>query len=1539
MDVQFSQGLDYGKSGTYRLASKKENKFAGGKNIAPDIAALESLRKILDNKNVDKNKIQNFTSLMSNSSQLRSMNMQILSQAFKYYDTIPANKLKEYKLDKENFSYSRIKNYIDAVLPDRESYEGVSRSEKYTEEELEIIRLRLSATFFRYIKSILRVKYTLDKEISVANGMDFYPDPEGEDPIDLNAVDNVAVFLEKNIYDNETSFTYKIAAKRGTLTKFVIIKPQKDGDNDEDCFHGHYFQSLVDFIIQAVSNDMTVEEIKIYLNTDNNFVSNEDIAMIFHSLNMSNYLDEDGYLLDLSEQDEHDIVAYFNYINSELTKTEKQDNEDSEDFEEEKYEQNFSNYNILNNYYNGWNKNIEEEGDKELSKLEDIIFIQQELKRVDDQEYTEEQDCKFSKIKILTTVMAYSPKMEGKEVNPYFGLKIFDMAVPTKYCPYICYNDENNKSHPKVFIGEKSEDRPNYSDTIINSAETSKPDTIYIRLWLGDLVNKNAKMNESNQDSFFTVEWSLDKNEFALPSPVTSDECEEDDECDAEDFVQKSKRKALERVIQTFPFLNFSHGKEKRISGEFDIYNFQYEESTFLDIILNRKIINNYFYSAENKQPLAFKKRLEIKYFPLLSEEKRRKHTKWRKEYKKSYDVSFNITSRTTITDDIYEIYDPKTDTYSKQNISKNVPYIHIAVGEANNRQTLKDFIYLFKLALLYYNRNKDSLKLVYEDIIPELRLLPNLLAKNSIKIDKKIESITDITKRGDGKIKREAKLKFLKQRAPEVIKKGYPRSCLCNVQPIIIDDEDYEIWRNKKFDSKGTPRQILEFPNTGEKKFNFVCPNDEDPHPGVKPNKNYGKKGELPYSVCCYKSSHMELTNTSYSNYLKGIPPSKEGAKAESKISTNKILRPERIGSLPASVEELLSNYEGHFGELIRYGTIYSTNSLLHCLCIAIDDTKYANFETYEEKEEYVIKIRKYLVKVTNPYLMKQEMYDYTEEEIMNSMADNKVFLDPSSYYRAIEEAFGINIYAFSPPELGALGEETGIMAVPRHKIFHSRNIRTDRPTMVVIRTWGSESDRLEYPKCELICDFNPKDRLITKLFGEDMTKICHKTLMNVVKTITFELNMITERVPYGNLYYKLNINSIVNLKPYSQFIDNYGKMRAINFYNDGELMTVVVYPCQPENLPHDENIYSIDYQKCFDIFGNNVKAASYKGDLINGFWYPIFGLDYGIYIPVNPFYSEEEYFPGQPNPIISNEKTVTGRMGKMRRDLNIVIQIIEYIYEVTKLHGRLDIQQFAELYFTIDDFEGDSAFYYDFSKIGHVLPKFLKKGKKIPILDIIGQISTLAPTFIKNKKIVLYNADFADKIITTLNKYIKFKITESAEPRRVIQGFYQKESDYIQHPHSRVFVDLNALNSWLNSLSTTNDYERFYTIKEQVSTKFADNREPYLFINEEGKVYLIQGVQGGHLRKALAVSLAYIEAGFNIGYYVEDPDRLLAHKIYAINNNNSLVLVKDNSRGAYRYGELLYYGSVKEYSLRKNRRYAAMLDLLQDMGNEEEE
>ena len=114
----------------------------------PDEIALKKLLKLLDKPGLNQRDRYGYVGLMRQADQIRFMNMPVLAEVLLYMHNV-GNEVTE-----ANFSYNAISPYITRLLPRREILEGGMRPKEIPEDELQIMRLRMAATFLRYIRYV-----------------------------------------------------------------------------------------------------------------------------------------------------------------------------------------------------------------------------------------------------------------------------------------------------------------------------------------------------------------------------------------------------------------------------------------------------------------------------------------------------------------------------------------------------------------------------------------------------------------------------------------------------------------------------------------------------------------------------------------------------------------------------------------------------------------------------------------------------------------------------------------------------------------------------------------------------------------------------------------------------------------------------------------------------------------------------------------------------------------------------------------------------------------------------------------------------------------------------------------------------------------------------------------------------------------------------------------------------------------------------------------------------------------------------------------
>ena len=620
------------------------------------------------------------------------------------------------------------------------------------------------------------------------------------------------------------------------------------------------------------------------------------------------------------------------------------------------------------------------------------------------------------------------------------------------------------------------------------------------------------------------------------------------------------------------------------------------------------------------------------------------------------------------------------------------------------------------------------------------------------------------------------------------------------------------------------------------------------------------------------------------------------------------------------------MQRYSDEHVEMVRYGVIYSTNSLIHCICVAIDDPNYIALTTVIARENYVTRIRQHILGTVLPGLMKQEMYDYADSEILFLLGDNGTFLDPSLFYRAIEETFQINIYIFTDSSTKQGVEEGVEMDIPRFNIFHSRPLRLERPTVVLMKTMGAESDVLEHAHCELIVDYDLENKQVMKLFGPAMTEVCHTTLQETIRTITWEPQANNQLDAQANIYYYIDHLNLFQVPGVSQYIDKNGKMRALTVQLPDRQMTIATIPSQPENLPVSTNFVPVPAEIALTMLGQPHSVTRNAQGQVDGMWFSILSIANGEYVPIVPTPGYDNLPLGPPNPLISRGTNVTTRLSKLKRTLDIIREIVRWLYELTKMTVDVTPEYFALNYLVMNtEPVEDSAEYYDLSNVPRQFPSVGTPD------DGIAQLEPLAPTLFNGGRVVMYSPEFADRIIKMLKDYNNLILGTIPNPPSYIDNYYTKATDFTPYPNTNIFINQRELDSWLKSLSSSQNYEHNFSIRKRIEPAMSAIEYPFFYEDVDNKIYLIQNVLGGSISKAVAVASTWKQLRVNIGFTNAVPAEVLNnYMLYGLSPSSNMIPIEDHTGGQDDFLRILYYGSAEDKTLGRESRYAAILEML---------
>jgi len=1349
-------------------------------------------------------------------------------------------------------------------------------------------------------------------------------------------------------YDNDVTLTYKWANYFNIPVNLLIIRDRTPKDADIVSGSSKYIFENVNTIIETMSSkNVSFADIYAYLAKYNSLIQSNytNIIMLVYRMEREKALNAILNVVNTNPA--------FNEIRNDLYGTKKNLTNDGRAKLEQLYKNNYSywvdnevisnvvdklnniereiepdttpnlhNFDAVLRMYDPWINNFKNNLAIDQSRYRTIDNTQFQLQAID-----RENPLYLTPVVVNSVTQAFSPTILDKNNRPRAvtvddGLDIFDKIAVSKYIPFAKYIDGTGHPLYRLYVGDKIENEPNYNLTVIPNNESLEHNTIYLNLWLGN-PDRDATytLKNSPQEAFFIVEYDLINNHLTIKSWINANQ---------KKHLVHDEHIAFQRVQSAFTNIDLGEGTEIKVGGNFNLYgevndnvinDITFDETSFVDMVLLRNIMNVYLYIEENTNAFAFKKRLDVHYRSSFSDIMESTTDITEANIVNSASVSLTIIPRITTEDTVYVV----------NGINRVAPrgmhYLHVNITQAESREVVGKFINIFRLLMKYYFANRAP---VYEDYLHRLPQIAILSVEANQPKRTHLSEVTMGAVNTTQYAKNNDKITALKEKAGDLYIEKMATKCQKNAQPLIIDESEVEAWQNKLV--FGRPRQILRFPRENSR-WIFVCDSDSTPYIGVKKN-DLSNRDKYPYVPCCYVKD--QSNNKKYLGYLNGvIPEINTGAKASKTINTFKMLSPNRTAAIPPSIESILRQYAPDAVAMRRYGVPYGTNSLIHCICVAIDDPNYLErMKDDDALTDYVNDIRTSISGKINLLVLKQEMYDYSVEEILTLLDDNDIFLDPYIFFRALEEAYKINLYVFKSPRSGK-EIDTGEIEIPRYKIFHSHLLRPERPTVIIIKINEDKVGGMSH--CELIVDYDDQNHQVVKLFGESMTAICHKTLTDTLSTVTWNVNDYGNLEAHSNMYSVIDHSKIYPFHPIYQHLDLYGKLRALVYdLGNGKQMSVSTLPTVPENIP---TIPDIDHlpRAVLDVvvqyLGTPSGITRNAEGLIDGLWYKLADITFAEYILVAP-----KLYPlldsvelGPANPLESTGANITARIRKLKRDLNIIVQLLKWLYDIENVNRdtHIDSDVFVQKYMQKSSREiADSATFYKLGGIPRRLPQVNT------VQEALDTLWPLAPTlFARNSngvvKVVLYDIIFVDRIVKMLRDYSSLNNGLRLTPSAFLHDYYSNEDDFTVVPFSKIFLNEKDLNAWLSLNKNTKNYNQTFNIRRVVDRSLSSTLEPYIYEEASGRIYLIQNVVGGKLESALAVANIWEQNKINMGAHFPPLNVVLVHIVYGISQESTIIPLYDKTAGSDVYLKVLYYGSEGDYMANRDY-YAAMLELL---------
>ncbi len=325
-----------------------------------------------------------------------------------------------------------------------------------------------------------------------------------------------------------------------------------------------------------------------------------------------------------------------------------------------------------------------------------------------------------------------------------------------------------------------------------------------------------------------------------------------------------------------------------------------------------------------------------------------------------------------------------------------------------------------------------------------------------SLNARKSIKSVAN-TKSG-------SKIDELRKRLPELFANNYTREC--HNLPIMLDTEE----EAEEYREMG--RLVIKYPLHGKYSRWYTSASD-DLYVGLKLNR-LSNKNKFRYIVNCYSSNHYENPGRETYIYYRGDSGAKKESAAD--LITLRILPLGRRGPLPIAmtVEHGLDGYS-------RLGT---GGPFVDCIAYALG----VNAKKFPKLVRKGIKHG--LLNV-----VRQEMWDKSDEEILDGMYDN---LDGTKYYRLFEEVYECNILLV---EIGHRGKYT--VSIPSHKGKYLWEPRKGK--YVVVMKNGKKLYEDHLISYELVVKrdettFNKKDPLVSAIVS---FKLAHTVRSDVSKDV----------------------------------------------------------------------------------------------------------------------------------------------------------------------------------------------------------------------------------------------------------------------------------------------------------------------------------------------------------------------------------------------------------------------------------------------------
>ena len=879
-----------------------------------------------------------------------------------------------------------------------------------------------------------------------------------------------------------------------------------------------------------------------------------------------------------------------------------------------------------------------------------------------------------------------------------------------------------------------------------------------------------------------------------------------------------SKKEVINRFLSIFNTKNkIENEKEDNVNGVFYIPVQKLNKEVILDMIMNNSLFSNLIVVNESK--IGKRSSLHI-YF----------------ENSKIGKISAKLTP-SIIEKNNYL-------TYRYKNFPLDSSYVRIKITKCGDVEKVKNFQKIFSKLISIYNKDIDNVIEIYENYFCPI-------------------AEEEYEKEDDKELKN--KKKKLRDVEPFVFQANYGR--YCDSQPTYITDEEAKIQIEE-----GNENRIIRFPKEEIDEIfpkYYMCNDNGNRYPGLRDNP-YQNNDILPYIPCCYEKEQKNISGSKYRNYYNNESLNERENKGQDIKKSNKILEDKTYGYLPENLNKLffIGDQDGIY---YREGVFRNKSSFLNCVMQVLnEETKILKYRTEEKRLPQLNIKRKELATAEFAAYCKQEMYDYTIDEIRKKIEDPEEYFDPKLFIHLLEIHFNCNIFLFSR-------ENNGQIIIPRNIQCYYK-MKNKNKCIFIFEHLGSRADEAKYPQCELIIKQTNEFRKDTEnIFNFDT--LISKNIFNVFNNYNIsyvtnkKISLIDIKWPWENAI--------------SQSFDSYGKTRIININYNNNIVSIITSPIQPVNLKEDNK--NIIYKTTSDIAQKilkDFKAQNIDEDIGTKKIKGVIG-DIHVYIQLNEDINLTE----------SLDKSTISEYNKHRKLSRYIIEYLFWLFsKYLNDNGIIEDNITEDVYknFKNQYIQIDNTFkYHNIEKLFSMKNSGIIRGGKL----IIKSEEPLKRLFyVLRLKLIRDAKDLINYYQKTMIEQYYLDITDFKYNNKqlVLQGekaFYRLINEDTKNIiHKEIYLKKNKID---NEDEDDDDEDQEKDDDKEVKTKKKNyDIIPYFFKNKliDNKIYLAQNVDS--FEKGIKISEIWNNDNYNPGSIIKINNNLNMEEftVYSFMNTNNI-------------------------------------------------